>query len=46
MASYAVNAKTVNSQKDATKISLIQLGLCGLDGLLYNSPKDKLGRSS
>ena len=43
---YADHSRATNSQKDATKISPMQPGLCGLDGLLYNSIKDKLGRSS
>jgi hypothetical protein len=43
---YAVNPKATNSQKNPTKISLMRLGLCGLDRLLYNSNKDNLGRSS
>lgn len=43
---YAVNSKPTNSQKDAFKISPMQPGLSGLDRLLYNSHKDKLGRSS
>jgi len=43
---YAAHPRAVNRRKDATKISCLQLGLCGFDGLLYNPSKDKLGRSS
>ena len=43
---YAGHAKANKSLKDATKISLVPHGLCCLDRLLYNSRKDKLGRSS
>jgi hypothetical protein len=43
---YVFPSRATNSQKDATKISPMQLALCGLDGLLYTSPKGKPGRSS
>jgi hypothetical protein len=43
---YAANPKPTNSEKDAFKISPMQPSLYGLDRLLYNPDKDKLGRSS
>jgi hypothetical protein len=43
---YADHSKATKSLKDAAKISPMPHGLCGLDGLLYNPDKDKLGRSS
>jgi len=43
---YAARPRAANRRKDATKISSMHLGLCDLDGLLYNRSEDKFGRSS
>lgn len=43
---YAAQPKATNNRKDTTRIPPTPLSLCGLDRLLYNSHKDKLGRSS
>ena len=39
---YAVHPKAANRQKDETIILPMPLGLCCLDGLLYNSFKTSL----